>query len=84
MAQVAVGSNGATAVAAERAPRPARGLRIVLAIASGLLLAASFPSLDIEPLAWIGLVPLLFASRGLGVAGPPTQPVWSLAAAPRG
>jgi apolipoprotein N-acyltransferase len=69
MAQVAVGSNGATAVAAERARRPGRGLRVTLAVASGLLLAASFPSLDVEPLAWIGLVPLLFASRGLGVGG---------------
>ena len=42
---------------------------MALAVVSGLLLAASFPSLDVEPLAWIGLVPLLFASRGLGIGG---------------
>ena len=31
---------------------------------SGLCLAAAFPSLEIAPLAWIGLVPLLLAIRG--------------------
>src|SRR5439155_1735861 len=61
---VAVGSNGAAAVAvAERHRR--RGMRVLLAVASGMLLGASFPSLDLEPLAWIGLVPLLLAVAGL-------------------
>src|SRR5207253_370441 len=51
-----------------RAPlRPARGpgTRSLLAAASGVLLAAAFPARDLEPLAWIGLVPLLVAARGL-------------------
>ena len=61
---VAVGSNRAVTVAvAERSWRP--GIRAILAAASGLALAASFPSLDLEPLAWVGLVPLLVAARGL-------------------
>ncbi|HYR96840.1 MAG TPA: hypothetical protein VEM57_08890, partial [Candidatus Binatus sp.] len=61
---VAIGSNGAAAVAvAEQSWRP--GVRAILAIASGLSLAAAFPSLDLEPLAWVGLVPLLLAARGL-------------------
>ena len=61
---VAVGSDGAATVAvAERSQRPA--VRVGLAVASGLLLSAAFPSLDLEPLAWIGLVPLLVAARGL-------------------
>lgn len=33
-------------------------------VASGLLLALSFPSFDIESLAWVALVPLLLAIRG--------------------
>jgi apolipoprotein N-acyltransferase len=60
---VAVSANGALLVAT--AVRPRFGLRIVLAVVSGLLLSASFPSIDLEPLAWIGLVPLLLAARGL-------------------
>jgi apolipoprotein N-acyltransferase len=69
MAAVAVGSNGASAVAVGEAAGPRRWVRVALAVVSGLLLAASFPTLDLEPLAWIGLVPVLFASRGLGAAG---------------
>src|SRR3954454_8598622 len=42
-----------------------RILRIVAAIASGLLLAAAFPDLSQAWLAWIGFVPLLLAVRGL-------------------
>jgi apolipoprotein N-acyltransferase len=43
-------------------PRPwAR--RVLAAVASGLLLAASLPSLGIAPLAWFGLVPLLLVVR---------------------
>ncbi len=38
---------------------------ILLAIFSGLLLTASFPKIGIDLLAWIGLVPLLVALRGL-------------------
>jgi len=61
---VAVGSDGTPMVAvAERPWRP--GTRPLLAAASGVLLAASFPTPDLEPLAWIGLVPLLVAARGL-------------------
>jgi len=61
---VAFGSNGASAVAvAERHGRPST--RLLLAVASGLLLGLSFPSFDFEPLAWIGLVPLLLAGAGL-------------------
>jgi apolipoprotein N-acyltransferase len=61
---VAVGSNGAAAVAvAEQSWRPS--VRVVLAVTSGLCLAAAFPTLDLEPLAWVGLVPLLVAARGL-------------------
>lgn len=37
---------------------------LLLAIASGLLLAASFPSFDIHFLAWVGLVPLLISLNG--------------------
>jgi apolipoprotein N-acyltransferase len=36
----------------------------VLAIASGLMLSASLPSLDLTPLAWVGLVPLVWAIQG--------------------
>jgi apolipoprotein N-acyltransferase len=66
---VAVGSNGAAAVAVgEQSWRPS--VRLVLAVASGLCLAAAFPSLDLEPLAWVGLVPLLLAVRGLRPGAP--------------
>ncbi len=40
------------------------GRLLILPVASGLLLALSFPSFDFESLAWIALVPLLFAIRG--------------------
>ncbi len=40
------------------------GRLLIPPIATGLLLALSFPSFDFEPLAWIGLVPLLLAIRG--------------------
>ena len=63
---VAVGSNGTPLVAVAEQPRR-RSIRLVLAIASGLMLSAAFPALDLEPLAWIGLVPVLFAARGLAV-----------------
>ncbi len=53
---VAVSANGAPLVAV--ALRPRWSLRILLA-------SAAFPSIDLEPLAWIGLVPLLLAARGL-------------------
>jgi apolipoprotein N-acyltransferase len=38
---------------------------MALAAASGLALSASFPSLDLEPLAFVALVPLFVAVRGL-------------------
>ncbi|MFN8544206.1 MAG: apolipoprotein N-acyltransferase [Candidatus Binatia bacterium] len=47
------------------APAVGRGSRAALAIATGLALVAAFPSLEIAPLAWVGLVPLLVAIRGL-------------------
>jgi len=43
-------------------PRFARFL--IPPVASGLLLALSFPLFDIESLAWVALVPLLLAIRG--------------------
>jgi apolipoprotein N-acyltransferase len=61
---VLVGSNGAAQVAVAEPAHPGFGWRAALAIASGLCLAAAFPSMDWEPLAWIGLVPLLHAIRG--------------------
>jgi apolipoprotein N-acyltransferase len=58
-----VGTNGAGAtVAVAEAPR--RRFAVPLAVLSGLCLSAAFPSLEIAPLAWIGLVPLLLAIRG--------------------
>ena len=60
---VLVGPDGGTRVAVAEPVHPGMGLRSVLAIASGLLLAAAFPSLDLSPLAWIGLVPVLVAIR---------------------
>ncbi len=41
-----------------------RAPRWMLAAASGLLLATAFPRLNLEPLAWVALVPLLVAVRG--------------------
>jgi apolipoprotein N-acyltransferase len=55
----------------ERAPlvvvadRPRWLPRVLLAIASGLCLSAAFPATDVEPLAWVGLVPLIFAIEGV-------------------
>ncbi len=60
---VAVSSNGVAAVAIAIGPR--WSVRVLLAVVSGCCLAAAFPSLDCEPLAWVGLVPLLVAARGL-------------------
>ena len=67
---VLVGSNGAAQVAVAEPVHPGIGWRAALAVASGLLLAAAFPSMDWEPLAWIGLVPLLRAidDRSIGRA----------------
>ena len=59
---LAVSSNGHPVVAI--AESSWRVPRLVLAIVSGLLLGAAFPDLDLEPLAWIGFVPLLLAVRG--------------------
>jgi apolipoprotein N-acyltransferase len=64
MAAVAVSTNGVVALAEASGPR--WSVRLLLAVASGLLLSAAFPALDLAPLAWIGLVPLLLAGRGLG------------------
>jgi len=63
MAALALGPNGGPAAAVAPGGRPA--VRVLLAVASGLLLGAAFPALDLEPLAWVGLVPLLLAGRGL-------------------
>jgi len=40
------------------------GRSLILPVASGLLLALSFPLFDFESLAWIALLPLLLAIRG--------------------
>lgn len=40
------------------------GAAVLLAVASGLAVAASMPSLDWTPLAWVGLVPLLWGIDG--------------------
>lgn len=66
---VQVGRNGASGpIAAQLETVPDnRWRRVVFAVASGLLLSASFPSLDVTPLAWIGLVPLLLATHGRSV-----------------
>ena len=42
--------------------------RRALALVTGLALAASFPSLDLWPLAWVAFAPLMLAVRGLGPA----------------
>lgn len=61
---VLVGSNGAAEVAVAEPAHPGVGWQSLLAIVSGLALAAAFPTLDWEPLAWVGFVPLLTAIRG--------------------
>jgi apolipoprotein N-acyltransferase len=60
---LAVGPDGGPVRARAPRRRPARGWRPLLAAVSGLALAAAFPALDWEPLAWVGLVPLLVAVR---------------------
>ena len=59
-----VGTNGASGATVAVAETPRRRFPVPLAALSGLCLSASFPSLEIAPLAWIGLVPLLLAIRG--------------------
>ena len=66
MAEVAVGGDE-VAVAEVAGPSGAR--RALLAAVGGLMLAASFPNLELAPLAWIGLVPILLAARGLRSRG---------------
>jgi apolipoprotein N-acyltransferase len=61
---VLIGANGATQVAVGEPVHPGVGWRSAFALGSGLALAAAFPSLDWEPLAWVGLVPLFTAIRG--------------------
>lgn len=64
--RVGVGPNGGpgSIVLQAETIRPGGGWRrLVLAVCSGLMLSASLPSLDLTPLAWIGLVPLLWAAR---------------------
>ncbi len=46
---------------------PGRGARAVLAAASGVLLALSFPAAAFDVCAWVALVPLLYAAAGGGV-----------------
>jgi apolipoprotein N-acyltransferase len=62
MAEVAVGTER---VAVAEAAGPGGARRALLAAVGGLMLAASFPNLELAPLAWIGLVPILLAARGL-------------------
>jgi apolipoprotein N-acyltransferase len=51
-------------VAEAETPRPQPWIRhVAAAVASGLLLAAALPSLDLSALAWVGLVPLLLVTR---------------------
>jgi len=55
-------------VAQAETPHPRPWARHAMAaVGSGLLLAASLPSLDVAPLAWFGLVPLLLVIREGGV-----------------
>jgi len=51
---------------AESRPLPLP-LRLLLAVASGVLVFTSFPNWNIHQNAWYGLVPLLIACRGCGV-----------------
>lgn len=41
--------------------------RVAAAVASGLLLAAAFPRVNVSTVAWVALVPLLVAIRGLNL-----------------
>src|SRR5262245_34064655 len=64
MGEVAmVGGNGAGDAVAVVGETSRPRFQAPLAVLSGLCLAAAFPSLEIAPLAWVGLVPLLFAIR---------------------
>ncbi len=66
----AIGPNGGPASRPVPAPVPARGRGwrdVALAVASGLCLSAAFPTLELAPLAWVGLVPVLIAIRGRSV-----------------
>jgi apolipoprotein N-acyltransferase len=65
---VLVGSNGAAQVAVAEPVHPGLSGRAALAVASGLLLASAFPTMDWEPIAWFGFVPLLYAIRGCSPA----------------
>jgi apolipoprotein N-acyltransferase len=56
-------SDGAIVAVLDDAPR--WRWRQAMAVLSGLTLAVAFPTLDIEPLAWLGLVPLLIAIEGV-------------------
>lgn len=60
-------SCGAT-VAAGRSPGPPIVLRILLAAASGALLTLAFPDADQGWLAWVALVPLMFARQAASPA----------------
>jgi apolipoprotein N-acyltransferase len=64
VATLAVSSEEARVALAEAAWPPWR-MRILFAVASGVLLVLAFPKVDWEPLAWVGLVPLLVAVRGV-------------------
>jgi apolipoprotein N-acyltransferase len=64
MATLAVNTEEARVAMAEAA-WPPWPMRLLFAVVSGILLAAAFPKLDWEPLAWVGLVPLLVAVRGV-------------------
>jgi apolipoprotein N-acyltransferase len=59
-----VGANGAGEAVVAVAETPRQRFGLPLAVLSGLCLAAAFPSPEIAPLAWVGLMPLLFAIRG--------------------
>lgn len=64
-----------------RAGTRVRGRPALLALSSGALYAAAFPPLELFPLAWVALVPLLVAAtrvRPLAAAG--LGFVWSIAA----
>lgn len=62
-----VGGTGAGEAVAVIDAAPRSRLGAALAALSGLCLSAAMPSLEIAALAWIGLVPLLFALRGRSV-----------------
>jgi apolipoprotein N-acyltransferase len=67
VAVVGANATGEAVVAVAETPRGRFGPP--LAALSGLCLAASFPALEITPLAWIGFVPLLLAIRGRSLRG---------------